>query len=94
MIPTTLQANSTTQLPAARRDELRDVSEKLEAAFLSEMLKGAGLGARKGAFGGGVGEDQFASMLRERQAQLVVETGGIGLAEQLFQTLLTRELRA
>ncbi|MBJ3763163.1 rod-binding protein [Maribius pontilimi] len=93
MIPQISQATETSQLTAGRREQLRDVAEQLEAAFLSEMLKGAGLGARKGAFGGGVGEDQFASMLRDRQAQLVVETGGIGLAEKLFQTLLSREMR-
>ncbi|PZX15059.1 rod binding protein [Palleronia aestuarii] len=66
---------------------LRAAAEALETQFLSEMLKGAGLEAREGAFSGGAGEDQFASMLRERQAESMVAAGGIGLAEQIFSAL-------
>ena len=74
-----------------RHAELRDAAKKLEAAFLSQMLKDAGIGAQKGAFGGGIGEDQFASMMRDQQARQMVDSGGIGLAEQLFQSLIKRE---
>jgi Rod binding domain-containing protein len=66
---------------------LREAAEKLEAGFLAEMLKAAGLGAPREAFGGGAGEEQFASFLREKQAEAMVESGGIGLAEALFEAL-------
>ena len=49
--------------------KLRDAAQKLEATFLAEMLKSAGLGAPRDTFGGGVGEDQFSSFLREAQAE-------------------------
>ncbi|SDX82629.1 Rod binding protein [Citreimonas salinaria] len=66
---------------------LRAVAEKLEATFLSEMLKSAGLGKTPEGFGGGSGEDQFSSFLREEHANAVAARGGIGLAESLFNAL-------
>ena len=70
-----------------RQTAIREAAKNLEAAFLSEMLKSAGLGAMKGAFGGGVGEDQFASLMRQEQARMMVEGGGIGLAEHLVRSM-------
>lgn len=70
--------------------ELRDAAQKLEATFLAEMLKSAGLGAPRDSFGGGHGEDQFASFLREAQAEEMAKTGGIGLAEALFEAMKVR----
>ena len=69
---------------------LRDAAQKLEATFLAEMLKSAGLGASREAFGGGVGEDQFSSFLREAQANEIAKAGGIGLAEALFEAMKVR----
>lgn len=69
---------------------LRDAAQKLEATFLAEMLKSAGLGAPRDEFGGGHGEDQFASFLREAQAKEMVNAGGIGLAEALFEAMKVR----
>ncbi|EKD60966.1 MAG: chemotactic signal-response protein CheL [uncultured bacterium] len=60
----------------------------LEASFLSEMLGHAGVGDTSESFGGGVGEDQFASFLRDEEARQMVAHGGIGLAEQLFRAMV------
>ena len=68
-----------------------DKAKALEAAFLSEMLSHAGLQPAEGPFSGGIGEEQFASFLREAQAKSIVDHGGIGLAEQLFQSLVKNE---
>lgn len=70
-----------------RIDPLREAARKLEAGFLAEMLKGAGYGETRKAFGGGAGEEQFGSFLRQAQAEAMVENGGVGLAESLFQAL-------
>jgi len=75
----------------ARDSKLRAAATDLEAAFLSEMLKAAGLGAPSGAFGGGHGEDQFQSFLRDAQAKEMARAGGIGLAESLFDALKERQ---
>lgn len=69
-------------------DPLMQQAKELEAAFLAEMLGHAGLDAEAdSAFGGGAGEEQFASFLRQEQATLMVERGGIGLAEALFRAM-------
>ena len=76
---------------AARAQELRDVAKAFEASFLAEMLKASGLGKTRSEFGGGAGEDAFASMMVDKQAALMVERGGIGLSESIFQSLWARE---
>jgi hypothetical protein len=77
--------------PASTPDPLRLAAQKLEAGFLAEMLKAAGLGKTSEAFGGGAGEDQFASFLRQAQAEEMVKSGGIGLAESLYHALKERQ---
>ena len=68
-------------------DPVWAAAQKLEAAFLNEMLKSAGLGTPRAAFGGGAGEEQFASFLRQAQADEMARAGGIGLAESLYQSM-------
>ena len=78
--------------PKAQHDaKLMNAARKLEASFLAEMLKSAGYGEARDAFGGGAGEDQFASLLVDAQAERMVEAGGIGLAEQLYHALKERQ---
>ncbi|MFZ1470039.1 MAG: rod-binding protein [Paracoccaceae bacterium] len=63
-------------------------AKELEAAFLAEMLGHAGMDSdADSSFGGGIGESQFASFLRQEQAKLMVDRGGIGLAESLFRAM-------
>ncbi|MCG7623629.1 MULTISPECIES: rod-binding protein [unclassified Epibacterium] len=66
---------------------LREAAIDLEASFLSEMLKAAGLGKSPEAFGGGAGEDQFSGLLVNEQARAMAEAGGIGLAESIYNSL-------
>ncbi|MFN3847527.1 MAG: rod-binding protein [Paracoccaceae bacterium] len=73
------------------RVKLMEKARELESAFLSEMLAHAGLGEASDSFGGGAGEEQFASFLRGEQARLIVDRGGIGLAETIFQSLVKSE---
>jgi peptidoglycan hydrolase FlgJ len=73
-----------------KTDALRKQAQALEAAFLAEMLSHTGLDAASEGFGGGIGEDQFGSFLREEQAKLMVSRGGIGLSESLFKALSER----
>ena len=71
-------------------EQLRELATKLEANFLAEMLKSAGFGAARDGFGGGIGEEQFASFVVQNHAQKLAETGGVGLAENIFQSLKGR----
>ncbi|WP_420569088.1 rod-binding protein [Thalassovita sp.] len=79
------------QTSPQRTQALREAAQKIEASFLSEMLKAAGVGKASETFGGGIGEEQFASFLRDAQAQEMVRAGGIGLAESLFQSLKEKD---
>lgn len=68
-------------------EQIRDVAEKLEATFISEMLKSVDIGATPTSFGGGVGEDQFSSLLRDLQAAEIAKSGGFGLADQFYRAM-------
>lgn len=65
-------------------------ARELETVFLAEMLKGAGLGGLEGPLSGGPGEAQFASFMRTEHARAMVDSGGIGLAEQIVQAMKRR----
>ena len=69
---------------------LMEAAQQLEATFLAEMLKSAGVGEPRDMFGGGAGEEQFSSFLRQAQSEEMVKAGGIGLAEHLFEALKER----
>ncbi|MCB2135387.1 MAG: rod-binding protein [Rhodobacteraceae bacterium] len=77
------------ELSSSRQDEdaMRAAAVALEAEFLAEMLKPAGLGKPSEEFGGGIGEDQFASFLLREQAGALARGGGIGLAESIFEAM-------
>ena len=85
----TAQAAPTPILP--KTEKLRDAAVQLEASFLAEMLKSAGLQKTSDAFGGGAGEDQFGSLLVRAQADAMARAGGIGLAEMFYTALLEAE---
>lgn len=70
---------------------LRTAAQKLEATFLAEMLKSAGFSQTRDSFGGGAGEDQFASFLLQEQAMQMVKAGGIGLTESIFAALKEKQ---
>jgi flagellar protein FlgJ len=88
VIPTTPLAMPPPTPPVTLPDRaLLEAAQNLEASFLAEMLKSAGLGQTSESFGGGAGEDQFSSFLVQEQAKQIVQGGGIGLAESLYEAL-------
>ena len=91
-MPALKPGGSTPEPPRASgpdRDALRRAAVEFETIFLAEALTAAGLGRTPEGFGGGVGEDAFASLLVREQARLLAEQGGIGLAERIYQSLVT-----
>ena len=66
-------------------------AQTLEANFMAEMLKSAGLGKPRDSFGGGAGEDQFSSFLTREYADATVAAGGIGLAQSIYDSLVRKE---
>ncbi len=76
---------------ASRNEKLMQAARELETSFLTEMLKSAGYGKARESFGGGAGEDQFQSFLLREHARAIVNSGGIGLAQSLFEALKSRD---
>lgn len=87
MIPLVSPPALSSAAPGDRDLALMHTAKELETAFLSEMLSFSGLGEVSEGFGGGAGEEQFASFLRAEQARLMVEQGGVGLAAMIFDQL-------
>jgi len=86
-----LNPTNTAALPTSPHTaRLMEVAQSLEAHFLSEMLKSAGVGQTPEEFGGGAGEDQFSSFLRDEQAKQMAQAGGIGLAQSLFDSMIAK----
>ncbi len=71
----------------ARDLRLHETAKAFEASFLAEMLKFAGVAEQRESFGGGAGETAFASFLTEQYANKFADNGGIGLAENIYQSL-------
>lgn len=87
---TPIAATPNAMLSPTVPNPLREKAAQLETAFLAEMLGHAGLGEARQSYGGGIGEEQFASFLRQEQAAAMVKAGGIGLTEALFHALAGR----
>ncbi len=62
-------------IKAPKDQKLMQAAQSLEASFLSEMLKAAKLGETSSTFGGGIGEDQLQSFLRNERAKMIAEIG-------------------
>lgn len=86
--PISAATNGADRTPAER--QLWKVAQDLEATFMAEMLKHAGLGAMQDDFNGGIGEEQFQSFLRQEQARAIAGQGGIGLTQSIFEALKDR----
>jgi peptidoglycan hydrolase FlgJ len=91
MLVPAVRQSDVPSLSPQREAIMKEKASALEAVFLAEMLSFSGLGEVSDGFGGGAGEEQFASFLRQEQAKLMVGKGGIGLAELIFESLKTRE---
>lgn len=68
--------------------KLRETSQKLEAQFLSIMLKNAGFEKALGNIGDSKDHSEFASFLIDEYAQSLAKTHDFGLAEKFYTSLL------
>lgn len=87
------QETSITALPdhvTSDESKLREVAKEFESVFLTEMLKHTGVGKARESFGGGVGEEGFASLLTQEYASMIADSGSFGLADQIYSALLKK----
>ena len=77
----------------AENPRLRAEAERFEAAFLAEMLRHSGLGRMPESFNGGAGEAAFAGSLVQEYANRIAATGTLGIAEQIYDSLVERSMK-
>lgn len=74
-----MRIDATTPQTTVRQSSTNEISDGLERAFLSEMLKYAGPKPIEGGFSGGIGELQFASLLSDAYADALSARLDLGL---------------
>ena len=91
----TVGQNPAAQTPdrAARDAQLREQAREFEAVFVSQMLKHAGLTEALSGSESKFGGEAFSNMLTEQYAHELIEDGGFGLAEEIYQQLLEKDQR-
>ena len=70
---------------AAAGPAAAQLPDKLEQAFLEEMLKYCGPSARQGEFSGGIGEEQFNSFLAREYAARLSQRMDLGFSAALSE---------
>jgi Rod binding domain-containing protein len=81
---------STASVPEATQTKLRKAAEDFTAVALNELLKPMFDTAdiASGPFGGGPAEEQFKPMMISEIAKQIARSGGLGLAEPVYQQML------
>lgn len=90
LTPTRVDNQARGVAPASEDPALRELAQKFETAFLSEMLRHSGLGKMPDGFNGGSGEARFSGFLIEAYAEKLSQSGQIGLADRLYKDLAAR----
>lgn len=83
-------ANST--LTPAQMQNLRKQAEDFEGVFLNMLTKEMFAGLKSSQdknFGGGFGEETWRSMQAEQLANTMAQSGGLGVADQLMDQLIS-----
>jgi flagellar protein FlgJ len=91
LTPASPAATAPSAAEMAKRGQIKDTSQKFEAAFMSvmigQMLEHEDEGVDK-AFSGGSGAQMFKSFLADGIAKKMVANGGVGLAASVQREML------
>ncbi len=83
-------ATPAAQPVSERKAQILEQAHEFESVFVAQMLKYSGLEkaiSSQGEFGG----EAYSSLLLEQYANKIVEKGGFGLAEKIYEQLLNKE---
>jgi len=86
----TLPEATQIRLPEATQIKLRKAAEDFTAVALNELLKPMfdTADTANGPFGGGPAEEQFKPLMIAEIAKQIARSGGLGLAEPVYQQML------
>ena len=84
------QAGTSGKISKADEEKIDKSAKDFEAMFLTQMLNHMFQGIKTdGPFGGGKGEEIWRSFMIQEYGKSIVGAGGIGLAQQVKQELLS-----
>ena len=92
VISETPNVGTTGKMPK-RDPKLWAAATALEATFLAEMMKAAKIGAPRDTFGGGIGEEQFSTLLVDEYARGLAGRTDTGLSEAIYRGLVSKGSR-
>ncbi len=75
---------------AARDEAMLERAKEFEAVFVAQMLKHSGFEKALSA-DSGFGGENYASLLLSQYATRIVDSGGFGLAEKIYEQLKAKE---
>jgi len=83
-------AEPTTHVPQATQAKLRHAAEDFASVALNELLSPMfeTVDTSQDEFGGGAGEKAFKPMMIAEIAKQIARSGGLGLAEPVYQQML------
>ena len=77
---------------SAPADKIRAQAQDFETVFVSSMLQHMFTGIGKdGPLGNGPGVGVWRSMLTEQFAKSLVKSGGLGIADKVYKSMLARQ---
>ena len=95
--PALLSGGNTVQTPPVSKEmaKIEQTAREFESMFLSEMLKPMFESVKvNDMFGGGKTEEVFRGFMRDEYGKMMAGTRGIGLADQIKQSLIEMQLEA
>ena len=90
--PLDLLANNTSKLHLTKQTKARAVAQDFEAVFLNSMFQHMFTGIDgDGPFGGNGAAGVWRSMLTDEYAKSFAKAGGIGIADQVYRSLMAHQ---
>jgi flagellar protein FlgJ len=72
-------------------EKARAASQDFEAVFINSMLQQMFAGVGEGPYSGGPGANMWRSFLTDEYAKSFAKNGGIGIADQVYRSLLAQQ---
>ena len=92
LLPSLAATNPAAHSKRAREARARAQGEDFEASFLNSMFQHMYAGVDgEGPFGNSTGVGAWRSFLTEQYAKNFVKAGGVGIAAQVYQSLLSHQ---
>ena len=79
-------------LTSAQQQEMQRVAREFEAVFIGQMTQTMFSGLKSEApFGGGHAEDMWRSQLASEMGNTIAASGGIGIADNVYRSMLAQQ---